>query len=251
MVVRLRRSAYDHLGALPGGGKLGRVAIEGKLLPTGSAGHCDLLHGAKDGVPPFVRGQQVQAALTGQLHVHAQTVGQIPQLLQKLRACARNGLGVDVAPEAVFTPQQPQHRQHPFGGVVRGAQHRAGQKQPLDVVAAVELHGQLCQFPGRKGGAGDIVGAAVDAVAAVEGAAVGHEHLEQADAAAIGGKGVAAARGIATAYRARARGAGRPAGGAGNVIFGAVRQNGQLVHQGLFHAKTPPKGIKPGKRVKK
>ena len=40
----------------------------------------------------------------------------------------------------------------------------------------------------QTGGAGDIVGAAVDAVAAVEGAAVGHEHLEQADAAAIGGK---------------------------------------------------------------
>ena len=251
MVVRLRGSAHDHLGALPGGGKLGRVAVKGKLLPAGSAGHRDLLHGAKDGVPPLVRGKQVQAALAGQLHVHAQTVGQIPQLLQKLRACARNGLGVDVAPEAVFTPQQPQHRQHPLGGVVRGAQHRAGQKQPLDVVAAVELHGQLCQFPGRKGGAGDIVGAAVDAVAAVEGAAVGHEHLEQADAAAIGGKGVAAARGIATAYRARARGAGRPAGGAGNVIFGAVRQNGQLVHQGLFHAKNTSKEDKIGKKGQK
>lgn len=235
----------------PAGGKFGRVTVEGKFLPAGSAGYRDLLHGAEDGVPPLVWGKQVQAAFTGQLHVHAQTVGQIPQLLQKFRACARNGFGVDVAPKAVFAPQQPQHRQHPLGGVVRGAQHRAGQKQPLDVVAAVELHGQLCQFPGRKGGAGDIVGAAVDAVAAVEGAAVGHEHLEQADAAAIGGKGVAAARGIAAAYRARARGAGRPAGGAGNVIFGAVRQNGQLVHQGLFHAKNTSKEDKIGKKGQK
>ena len=202
-------------------------------------------------MPPLVRGQQVQAALAGQLHVHAQTVGQIPQLLHKLRACARDGLGVDVAPKAVFAPQQPQHRQHPLGGVVRGAQHRTGQKQPLDVVAAVEFHGQLCQLPGRKGGAGDIVGAAVDAVAAVEGAAVGHEYLEQADAAAIGGKGVAAARRVAAAHRARARGAGRPTGGAGNVIFGAVGQNGQLIHQGLFHAKNTSKEDKIGKKGQK
>ena len=202
-------------------------------------------------MPPLVRGQQVQAALAGQFHVHAQTVGQIPQLLHKLRACARDGFGVDIAPKAVFAPQQPQHRQHPLGGVVRGAQHRTGQKQTLDVIAAVELHGQLCQLPGRKGGAGDIVGAAVDAVAAVEGAAVGHQYLEQADAAAIGGKGVAAARGIAAAHRARARGAGRSAGSAGNVIFGAVRQNGQLVHQGLFHAECTSKGDKTGKKGQK
>ena len=202
-------------------------------------------------MPPLVRGQQVQAALAGQFHVHAQTVGQIPQLLQKFRACARDGLGVDIAPKAVFAPQQPQHRQHPLGGVVRGAQHCAGQKQPLDVIAAVEFHGQLCQLPGRKGGAGDIVGAAVDAVATVEGAAIGHQHLEQADAAAIGGKGVAAARGVAAAHRARTCGAGRPAGSAGNVIFGAVRQNGKLVHQGLFHAKCTSKGDKTGKKGQK
>ena len=109
-----------------------------------------------------------------------------------------------------------------------------------EAVKTTKLH----KLPGCKGGAGDIVGAAVDAVAAVEGAAVGHEYLEQADAAAIGGKGVAAARGIAAAHRARARGAGRPAGSAGNVIFGAVRQNGKLVHQGLFHAECTSKGDK-------
>ena len=75
--------------------------------------------------------------------------------------------------------------------------------------------------------------------------------LSRRDAAAVGGKGVAAARGVAAAYRARACGAGRPTGGAGNVIFGAVRQNGQLVHQGLFHAKNTSKEDKIGKRVKK
>ena len=151
---------------------------------------------------------------------------------------------MDVAPKAVFAPQQPQHRQHPLGGVVRGAKHRAGQEQALDVVAAVELHGQLGQLPGRKGGAGDIVGLAVDAVAAVEGAAVGHQHLEQAHTAAVGGKGVAAPRCITAAHGSGPRRAGSPAGGAGYVVFGAVGQNGQLIHKCLFHKNAPPNGKK-------
>ena len=120
------------------------MTVQGELFPAGGTGHRDLLHGPEDGVPPLVRGQQVQAALAGQFHVDAQAVGEVTQLLHKLRAGAGDGLGVDVAAKAVFAPQQPQDRQHPLGGVVRGAQHRAGQKQPLDVVAAVELHGQLC-----------------------------------------------------------------------------------------------------------
>ena len=177
MVVRFRRGPHDHLGALPGGGKLGRVTVQGELFPAGGTGHRDLLHGPEDGVPPLVRGQQVQAAFAGQFHIHAQAVGQIPQLLQKIRAGAGDGLGVDVAAKAVFAPQQPQGGQHPFGGVVRRAQHRAGKEQPFNVVAAVKLHSQLSQFPGREGGTGDIVGLAVDAIAAVEGTAVGHEHL--------------------------------------------------------------------------
>ena len=177
MVVRLRRSAHDHLGALPGGGELGGMAVDSQLLLALGTGDCDLLHGAEDGVPALVRCQKIQALLAGQLHVHAQTVGQISQLLQKLRACAGDGLGVDVAAKAVFAPQQPQGGQHPLGGVVRRAQHRAGKEQPLDVIAAVKLYGQLSQLPGRKGSPGDIVGAAVDTVAAVKGAAVGHEHL--------------------------------------------------------------------------
>ena len=244
MVVRFRRGPHDHLGALPGGSKLGRVTVQGELFPAGGTGHRDLLHGPEDGVPPLVRGQQVQAALAGQFHVHAQAVGEVTQLLHKLRAGAGDGLGVDVAAKAVFAPQQPQHRQHPLGGVVRAAQHGAGQKQPLDVVAAVELHGQFGQLPGRKGSAGDIVGLAVDAVAAIEGAAVGHQHLEQAHTAAVGGKGVAAPRCIAAAHGSGPRRAGSPAGGAGYVVFGAVGQNGQLIHECLFHKNAPPNGKK-------
>jgi hypothetical protein len=61
----------------------------------------------------------------------------------------------------------------------------------------------------------------------------------------------AAARRIAAAKNACPRGAGCAAGGAGNIIFGAVGQNGKLVHQGLFHAEYTSKVGKNGKRVKK
>ena len=177
VMIRLRRSPHDHLGALTGGREPGRFAVEGQFLPVGGSFHCDLLHGPEDGVPPLVRGQQFQAALAGQLHIDAQAVGQKAQLLQQFRAGAGDGLGVDVPAEMVFVPQQAQGLEHPLGGVVRADQHRAGQEQPLDVVAAVELDGQLGQLPRRKGGAGRIVGPAVDAVAAIEGTAVGHQHL--------------------------------------------------------------------------
>ena len=243
MVVRLWRCAHDHLGALPGGREFGRVAVDRQLLFALGTGHGDLLHGPEDGVPPLVRGQQVQALLAGQLYIHAQAVGKIAQLLQQLWAGTGNGLGVDIAAKAVLAPQQPQSGQHPFGGVVRGAQHCAGKKKSLDVVAAVEFHGQLRQLPGREGGPGDVVGFAVDAVAAVEGTAVGHEHFQKAHAAAVGGEGVAAARRIAAAQGARPGRAGCAAGSAGYIVFGAVGQNGQLVHDRLFHKVHLPKRV--------
>ena len=88
-----------------------------------------------------------------------------------------NGLGVDVAPEVIFVPQQLQCFNHQFSGVVGTDEHRAGQKQTLDVVAPVELDGQLRQLPGGEGGPGQVVGAAVHAVGAVVGAYVGEQHL--------------------------------------------------------------------------
>ena len=223
MVIRLRRGSHDHLGALPGGGKLGRFAVEGQLLPVGGPLRRDLLHGAENGVPPLVRGQQLQAVLAGQLDIDAQPVGQKAQLFQQLRAGAGDGLGVDVPAEVVLIPQQPQGLEHPLGGVVRVYQHRTGQKQPLDVVAAVEFDGQLGQLPRRKGRAGDIIRFAVDAVAAIKGAAVGHQHLQQTDTPAIGGKGVAAARRVAAAETSRLRRVGSAAGRTGHIIFCTVR----------------------------
>ena len=241
VVVRLGRRTDDHLGALAGGSELGRVAVEGQLLPALFTCHRDLLHGPEDGVAALVGGEKMEALLAGQLDVDAEAVGEVAHLLDELGAGAGDGLGMDVAAEVIFVPQQPQNGEHPLGGVVGGPQHSAGQEKSLDVVAAVELDGQFCQLPGRKSGPGNVVGLPIDAVAAVEGAAVAHQDLQQADAAAISGKGVAAARRIAAADGAALRRMGRAAGRAGYIIFCAVGQDGELVHQGLFHRKIPPR----------
>ena len=55
-------------------------------------------------------------------------------------------LAVDVAVEAVFLPQQPQAADHQLRGVVGAAQHAGGEEQPLDVVPAVELDGEVGQL---------------------------------------------------------------------------------------------------------
>ena len=165
-----------------------------------------------------------------QLDIHTEPIGQKAQLTDKLGVCAGNGLGVDIAVEAVLLPQKAQSLDHALGGIVRIAQDAAGEEQPLDIIAAVELDGQLRQLSGREGGAAGVVTAAVDAVFAVIHAAVGHEHLQQGDAAAVSGKAVAAAghRGGCIADLAGLKAAADAAGSTGGIIFGGVRENGQL-----------------------
>ena len=84
---------------------------------------------------------------------------------------------MDVPVETVFLPQQAQRLDHPLHGGVRAAHHRTGQKQPLDIVAAIKPDGQLGQFPGREGGAGTVIAAAVDTVAAIIDADIGIQHF--------------------------------------------------------------------------
>ena len=235
LVVSLGGGSHNHLGALARRGEGGRMAVKGQLLPAGGSRGGNLAHGAEDFPAALVGGQQVEAALAGQLNVDAEAVGQAAQPLDQGGAGAGDGLGVDVAVEAVFLPQQPQHLDHPLGGVVGCAQHGAGQEQTLDVVAAVKGDGQIGQLPGGKGGPGQVVAAAVDAIGTVKGTAVGHQHLQQADAPAVGGEGMAAAGGIAAAQPPGPAPAARAAGGAGHIVFGAVGQNGQFFHHRLFH----------------
>ena len=159
------------------------------------------------------------------------SLGQQAQLLGEEGICTWDGLGVDIAAEAIILAEQAQCLDHPLGGIIRVPQHGGGEKEPLNIVAAVELDGEFGQLPGSKSSPGRIVGPAVDTVLAVVGADVRIEDLQEGDAPPVSGEGVAAARRHGGAQPARPSGPVQSAGGAGGVILGGVRQDGQLVHQ--------------------
>ena len=175
--VILSGGPYDHLGGLACRSKAGGVAIHLQLLLGDGDPVPNLPHRGQNGLLLLVRGQQGQTLGAGQLDVHAQPVGQQPQLLGKQGVGPGDGLGVDVAPKAVLLPQQAQTLDHPLGGVVRVPEDGGGEKEPLNVVAAVKAHGELTQFPGGEGGSGQVVGAAIDAVLAVVDTHIGHQHF--------------------------------------------------------------------------
>ena len=81
-----------------------------------------------------------------------------PMLLHQQRVRAGDGLGVDVAVEVVFLPQDAQCLDHQLHRAVGRAQHRAGQEQPLNIVAAVKPDGQIGQFPRGKSRPRAVVG---------------------------------------------------------------------------------------------
>ena len=181
--------------------------------------------------------------LTGKFDIDADAVRQQAEPRHQRRVRSGNGFCVDITAKAVLAPQQLQHADHLFHRVVRTAQHRTGEEQPFDVIAAVEPDGQIRQFARRKGGAGHIVGHTVHTIFAVVNAAVAQQHLQQADAPAVSRKGMAQPGGHSAAKAglvARPLGA---AGRTGHVIFCAVGQDGELVHQGLFHRKIPPRRV--------
>ena len=179
----------------------------------------------------------MEAVLAGQLNVDGQAVGQHPQPPGEGRVGPGDGLGVDVAVKAVLLPQQGEGGYHLLGGAVGADPHRGGEEEALDIVAPVKADGELGQLPGGEGRPGQVVGPAVDAIGAVVDAAVGVQHLQQGDTPAVGGEGVAAPGGHGAPHAFAAPPV-HSAGGAGGVILGRVRQNGQLIHQ--IHRAPPP-----------
>ena len=195
-------------------------------------------HGGQDGRTRLVGGQKPQALPARQLQIHREAVGQAPQLVDELHRGAGDGLGVDVAAKAVLLPQDAQSRYHELGGAVGASGDARGEEQPLDIVATVKADGEVGQLAGRKCGSGCLgVARAVHAVAAIVDADVGHEHLEQRDAAPVRRERMAASR---LGGRAQLPGLARalnPGGGASYVVLRRIGQNLQLLDD--VHRATP------------
>ena len=126
LLVRLRGRPNDHLGRLSRWSEAGGVAVPDQLLEGGGDVIPDLAHRGQNILLGLVRAQQGQAALRRQFDVDAQPVAQGAQPPGEGRVRPGDGLGVNVAPETVLLPEQTQHGDHPFRGVVRIAQHRRG-----------------------------------------------------------------------------------------------------------------------------
>ena len=138
MAVIFRRCTDNHLRALPSRGKRRGVAVHRKFSLALRILHGDLLHRAQNGGFLFVGGKLVQADLARQFNIDRKPIRQKPQLLHQNGVGARYRLGVDIPVKAVFLAQNPQRPDHQFHRPVGGLDHRAGQKQPLDIIAFVE-----------------------------------------------------------------------------------------------------------------
>jgi len=141
-----------------------------------------------------------------------------------------NGLEMDVAAEVMILAQRPRDLDHLFHRIVGRPDDPRGQEQPLDIVALVEGDGEVHHFLRGEAGTADVRRLAVDAIMAVEDAAVGQQDLEQRDAAAIGRIGMADAHPLGRAQPLAVAavalgGAGRCAG---RVILCGIGENRQL-----------------------
>jgi len=131
-----------------------------------------------------------------------------------------------------------------FHGVIWGADHAGAEEEPFDVIASVKADGQLRHLRRGQQHPLDIVRAAVDAVGAVIDAAVGHQDLEEGNAAAVAGPAMAdtAGGGIADAVPVAAETA---AGGTGDVVFRAFGKDFQSVHHvGCHGCCSPPHRVR-------
>ena len=117
----------------------------------------DAGHRHQDGVFGLVGRKRREAAFARHFDIDTHPVAEHAELLYQLRRTARDGLGMDVAVEAVFPAQQLQHPAHLFHRVVWVFAHTGAQKQPLDIVPAVKLNGQCGQLLRRKAGARHVV----------------------------------------------------------------------------------------------
>ena len=220
--IASRRGADDQLGGLAGGEEAGTAS--GAVLLGGVA---NLIHRPFDGDMGLGRGEAVEVFLAGQFDVDAEPVGEGAGFDEQFTRDAGDALEVDVAAEPVFGAELAGDRDQLLHGVFRGLDDAGTEEEALDVVAFIEVEGQVDDFVDGEAGAGRVARNAVDAVHAVEDAEVGEEDLEQRDAAAIGRVAVAdAVRAVAdAAVGAFAGGAGT---GTGGVVFRGVGKDAEF-----------------------
>jgi len=167
--------------------------------------------------------------LRGKLDVGGEPVCEEASLSDELGVAAGDRLEVDVAAEPVDLPESFGDGDELLHGVVRRLDDAGGEEETFDVIALVEVEGEVDDLFWGEAGALDVGGDAIDAEDAVVGAEVGKEDFEQRDAAAVRGVGMADALAVGAPDTAGRRGAFGARGGAGGIVLGRVGEDLELL----------------------
>lgn len=200
------------------------IFADGEAVDSDGLG--DLTHGAKDGLHALVGSQTLQTVLSRELHVDADTVCQETCGVDELLGGTGDSFYVDVSVKVIFGSKEAQCLTYLLHGVVRCPEYTGAQKQAFYIIALVELYSEGADVLRGEDGAGDIVALAAPAVLAVVDAVIGHQDLQEGDAASVCGKGVADSGGAGIAKHPLSAAALCTAAGAGDIVFGCVCQYG-------------------------
>ncbi len=183
--------ADDHLGRLASGREFGGGAIAFARVARVLDIALQVAHRPFDPGGGFLRGEARQAGDGGQLDIDRQPVGVQPGLMDQPGVGVGDRLQMNVAAKVVILAQAARDLDNLLHRVIGRADDARGKEQPLDIIAAVEVEREADDLLRGEARAPDVRALAVNAIMAVEDAAVGQQDLEQADAAAIGGISVA------------------------------------------------------------
>lgn len=203
---------------------------------VGLDGFCEVAHGVEHVLAFFVGGEELEAFFGGHFDIDAEAVCIFAGLVEEFRACAGDGFEVDIAIEVLFGAEFFGDEDESFHGVVGVSEDAAAEEESFDVIAPVEIDGEVDDFLDGEGSAFGVVAFAADAVGAIEDAVVGEEDLEEGDAAAVFGIGMTDAHTGGITETFGVVGAFAAAGGAGDIVFGGVGENGEFFFDSIPHS---------------
>ena len=121
--IRLRGGADDHLSALSGRHKPGRVPVELDLLTVLPAPVLNQAHGCEDLLPGLMRRQKAQPLCRRKLQIDTHPIRQESRPPDQLQAGSRDRLHMDIPLETILSSQLLQGRADQFHGIIRADKH--------------------------------------------------------------------------------------------------------------------------------
>ena len=138
----------------------------------------DVAHRAVDAFVILVGSQQLQVAFGRDFDVDAHAVGVASGLGHQFAAGTGNAFQMDISVETMDSAEVLGNAHQTFHRVIGITHHPTAQEKPFDIVAAIELHGEVYKLGHRQRGTRQVVAAAVDAVGTIVNAIIGEHDFE-------------------------------------------------------------------------